>query len=106
MNQSIDQIHRADKPVPDFQTRLDEITSRSLTARNIDTYADDALNDLTELVDEVVSGQPYQPPYSPIGNEQYALSQVGLDAETVELTLDHISEIAESTKRLDSLIVK
>lgn len=106
MNQSIDQVHRADKPVSDYDARLNQITSRQLTARNIDTFADDALEELTKLVDDVVSSMPFQPPFSPIENERQALAKNGLQAETVELTLDHIATVAESTKRLDSLITK
>lgn len=106
MSRSIDQINQADGPVSDYQTRLYQITSRQLTARNIDSYADNALEDLSRLVTDVVSSMPFQSPLSPIENEKRALAQTGMQAETVELTLDHIATIAESTKRLDSLIVR
>jgi hypothetical protein len=44
----------------DVEARLAEIIERKLDARNIDTYADQALDDLIELVEFVVAKYDYQ----------------------------------------------
>ena len=106
MKPSTDKSFEKNTKTPDFQRKLDEITSRQLDARTIDTYADDALQDLVNLVDQIVGSQLYQAPLSSIENERRALAANGLDPNTVEITLDHIAEVADSTKQLDALIMK
>ena len=93
------------KQAPGFEQRLDEITSREIDARTIDTYADSALNDLVDLVEDVVASYP-DISGTGLSAEQEALKGVGLDALVVEQTLDHISEVARSIDRLDDLIEK
>lgn len=95
-----------EQDISEAQVRLDEILGRSLNAHNINTYADEALSDLVLLVDGIVTTQKYEFPLSDIENERRALKTAGLDPDTVELTLDHIANVAESTRRLDAFIMK
>ena len=89
-----------------FSWRLEAITSSQLTARNLDTYADDALNRLVELVQDAVTAEIGDDIPVDRERESAALAAVGLDPETVEKTLDHIADVAYSTKRLDALLLR
>lgn len=88
----------------DVEARLAEIIERKLDARNIDTYADQALDDLIELVEFVVAKYDYQFVFSHLENERQALINAEMDPDTVESTLDHIAAVAETIRRLDAII--
>ncbi len=95
------------KESSNYQQRFAEIIGRELDARTIDTYADDALNDLVALVEEVTVEYPSDDrQITGVEREQYALEQAELDDDAVETALDHINEIAHSIERLDALIAK
>lgn len=49
-----DPIPRGNEASIEYRALLDEITSRELEARTLDTYADDALDDLVALVQRIV----------------------------------------------------
>lgn len=106
MNNRYHQTDAQEKLKTDFQTKLDAILGRTLTARNINAYADDALYDLVVLVEEIVAGTRYIFPLSDIENERRALADASLDPDTIDQTLNHIANVAESTHRLDELIIK
>lgn len=91
----------------DFSKSLDEIMTRELDARSIDSYADEALEDLVLLVERALAAHPgTEDMPNKQAVERQALSAVGLNPDTIELTLDHIANVADSTKRLDSLVMK
>ena len=45
----------------DFASSVEEIINQPLTVENIDTYADDALSQLIQLVNETVQAYEHQP---------------------------------------------
>lgn len=94
---------------PDFQASIGAITRRRLTPENLERYADDALNDLVGVVDEVVQNYKRQPTvtgHTPREDEQSAFAYYGLEADAIEATLDHIAEKAEDIHGLDAVIAK
>lgn len=98
--------HSHDPAASEAQVKLDEITSRELNARNLVTYADEALEDLVALVSQVVEEHGTGGELDGVDEEQWALELAGLDPNTIEMTLDHIASVADSTNRLDDLIAK
>jgi hypothetical protein len=91
--------------VPDYQASLDAIISRPLMPEFIDSYAEDALDDLIELVQDCIQG--YQNQTSTIhestrATEEAAFSYYGLG--DIEAILDHISNKADEIKQLDDVI--
>ncbi|MCA9343530.1 hypothetical protein KC947_01090 [Candidatus Saccharibacteria bacterium] len=93
--------------IPDFQRKIDAITSRSLTPENINTYADEALDDLVGTVQEITALYDRQPTISFEGgaeHEQAAFAYFGLNATDIEATLDHIADKATEIRSLDSLM--
>lgn len=93
------------KQTSEFRARLEDITSRQLDAQTVDTYADSAFNDLVALIgdatkwadleDSDLSGQE---------KERRALSNLDVDPNVIEATLDHIIDVSDATHRLDRLI--
>lgn len=92
----------------DFQSDIDSITNRRLTPQNLESYADDALNDLIDVVGKVVETYKKQPTISSGGkeDERAAFSYYGLDADSVEQTLDLIASKAETIHGLNATIEK
>lgn len=91
----------------DFQSDIDSITNRRLTPQNLESYADDALNDLIDVVGKVVETYKKQPTISGGGgkeNERVAFAYYGLDVDSVEQTLDLIATKAETIHALDATI--
>jgi hypothetical protein len=92
-----------------LQNRIQEITSRQLSPETIDHYADNALEDLVAVVQDTVESYRMQPIVSAETNrelEQAAFTYYGLDAKSIESTLDRIIEVGDSVDRLDDLIAK
>lgn len=92
-----------------FQANIDAITSRRLTPENLNQYADEALEDLVRVVDETVRAYKSQPTIesiTPKGEERAAFAYYGLEANSIESTLDHIADIAGQIHSLDSLIAE
>ncbi len=92
---------------PNFQAQIDDITARALTPENIDTYADDALNALIGVVSaarEQYRTSPTKSYGTSAGEERAALAYFRLDEGSIEITLDHIAEQAETIRSLDGII--
>jgi hypothetical protein len=91
-----------------YQEQLDKITSRKLTPRNLNVYAENALNDLIALIESALEkNSAYNDSNTTTRErEDAALSYVGLDRNTVEQTLDHIASVTDSIRRLDGLIAR
>jgi hypothetical protein len=90
---------------PDIKNELDDILSATLTVDSIDTYADDALNDLIDLVGrttEVYSHQPTVNLDTKTATETAAFAYYGLG--DVETMLDHIADKANELRDIDGLI--
>ncbi len=107
MTEPTDKSFETNNQIPDFKAQIDAITERSLSPENIDTYADDALNDLIDIVSSVVTG--YEQDQTIVANtnqevERQAFMYRGLDANTVEATLDHIADLAADISKLDDFI--
>lgn len=101
--------HEVEYTPSEFQRRLDEITGRQLDARTIDTYADDALEDLIALVGMMTAEYDKYPTVAGENSRQTelrAFAYFGMNADTIERTLDHIADVADSTKRLDGLVMR
>lgn len=93
--------------VPDFQEKIDAITSRALTPENINIYADTALDDLVTVVRDITDSYDKQPSLGyEIGteHERASFEYFGLDANDIEVTLDHIADKAEEIRGLDALM--
>lgn len=89
----------------DFWVSLDTILSKKLTPEMIDSYAVDALDELTELVERTIteySRQPTLPGDSARDTEDRAFAY--FDLGEVEVTLDHVAELAESLSGIDEVI--
>lgn len=93
---------------PSFKEKLDAITSRQLDARTINTYASEALEDLVSLVQEIIAADDSADNNELSGREieRRALKAVHLDPNTIEATLDHVSDVADSTRLLDKIIME
>jgi hypothetical protein len=92
---------------PNFQEQIDAIAAGILTPENIDTYADDALTALVGVVTDATEQYRTFPTVcyeTGIEEERAALAYFGLDEGSVEATLDHISEQAETIRNLDGII--
>ncbi len=90
-----------------FLDRIHTITQRQLTAEGIDSYADDALNDLVDVIGDTVHAYNHQPTTmggNHLETEKAALHYFGLDPETVETTLDYIALISDQIQELDAAI--
>ncbi|HEV7453653.1 MAG TPA: hypothetical protein VGO07_00170 [Candidatus Saccharimonadales bacterium] len=93
---------------PGFREKIDAITSRRLSPENIETYADDALDDLVGVVDEITERYEQQSgvvdPASGADHERAALLQLGLDGDEIEATLDRIDDLSKEIAALDDVI--
>ena len=90
---------------PDFKDELATIVSTPLSAENIDTYADDALNNLVALVRKTVNEYESRPIIeftTQREQEEAAFGYFGL--QNVEAILDHIADKSDETHRLDDYI--
>ncbi|HSX35188.1 MAG TPA: hypothetical protein VLF62_06110 [Candidatus Saccharimonadales bacterium] len=96
-------------PAPDFRGRIDAITGRSLSAGNINTYAEDALNDLIGVVREASGLYQEQTGAGALKGaegERAALQHAGLDGNEIETSLGRISDVAQEIAELDDLIAR
>lgn len=103
----MDHIHHTSPEItaePSFGQRFVAVTERSLSPENIETYADDALRDVIDVVSDAVAvfADRDQPITAEL--ERQALSQCGLDPNTIETTLDRISFVADEIRELDTLL--
>lgn len=88
-----------------YKNQLDDILGRQLTPENIDTYADEALNDVVHLVEQATAGYNLSPTHSfetTRQAEEAALAYHGLG--NVETILDHIADKADEIQSLDKFI--
>lgn len=91
----------------DFESDINEILNRKLTPENIDHYADDALDDLVEVVDSALKAFRQQPTVAggtERADEHAAFTYYGLNPDTIENTLDHVAETADEIRKLDVLL--
>jgi DNA-binding transcriptional regulator YhcF (GntR family) len=104
MNEPKPRSHEINTEKDNFQAEIDTILNRGVTPENVDTYADDALENLVDIIGEIVKSQQYTFPFTELENERHALAAVGLDPNSVEQTLDHIADVAEEIHALDGFI--
>ena len=89
----------------DFAGRLEQIINQPLTVENIDTYADNALSQLIQLVDEMVQAYEHQLtiwPDNSAEREDAAFAYYGV--EKIGELLDHIAAKAEQLIAIDTAI--
>ena len=91
-----------------YQEKLDGILSRELTPENIDTYADDAMDGLAGLIDELRNDPAYKWDFtlnaSSKEQEDEMLRQIlGVDVAEV---LDRIDYMGNDTDDLDEVVQK
>lgn len=95
-------------PNSSFANQFAAIIGRELDARTVSSYADEALDNLISMVESILltysDNTMANTPKAE--RERYALVQAGLDPNTIEVTLDHIARIADSTKLIDELIIQ
>ena len=109
MKEPIDRSHEINTANPDFQKRIDAITDRALTPESIETYADEALDDLISVINDATSSYDRQPTIKPdngADHERAALLYYGVDRTYVETTLDHIADTAEDISRIKTISEK
>ena len=91
----------------DFKSDIEGIISRPLTPENINTFADDALNDLVTVLNQAEAVYDRQPTIAQStgkNTEEAVLSYFSVaDAETL---LDHISGTADDIRDMDNFIQK
>lgn len=91
----------------DLQQRLRDVLSMTLSAENINTYADAALEQVIELVEDTVDAYMYQPTFcyeTFREREEAAFQYYGLG--NINRILDHINDMAEKIRDLDAIIEK
>ncbi|HWT55995.1 MAG TPA: hypothetical protein VN031_03105 [Candidatus Microsaccharimonas sp.] len=87
------------------QEQIESILNRQLSPENIDTFADDALDDLVAVVDDTVGAYAQQPTTvygSGKDTEAAAFAYFGMG--DVESVLDHVAQKAEEIHELDTVI--
>jgi hypothetical protein len=104
MSETID-VGETISPLKHYTTRLDSILANELTPDSIDTYAEEALNRLVALVEDVVGDCP--PHLNDNGEdkrqrETNAFQYYGLN--NIETVLDHIKGLTDELYALDKLI--
>ena len=88
-----------------FKTELTEIVTKPLSPENIDSYADDALSNLIQLVQKTTREYDARPTVAldtPREKEEAAFSYFGL--QNIEAILDHVAEKSDETHSLDAYI--
>ena len=94
---------------PRFNSEIDDILSKKVTATNINTFADDALIELIDTVNRVVGYYDNNPTLNAVSQKETevsAFSYSGLDPVFIESALDRISEVVEKVQQLEVLINK
>ena len=89
----------------DFAGSVEEIINQPLTVENIDTYADDALSQLIQLVNETVQAYEHQPTIwldNSAEREDAAFAYYGM--EKIGELLGHIADKAEQLIAIDTVI--
>jgi len=89
----------------EYRAELDLILDRPLTPENIDAYADDALNDLIELVENATTSfsRRHKGEFGSRRDiEAAAFKHFGLG--DIESTLDHIADISDRIHFIDAVI--
>ncbi|XMT16920.1 hypothetical protein QTN79_03885 [Candidatus Saccharibacteria bacterium oral taxon 488] len=89
----------------DFASSVEEIINQPLTVENIDTYADDALSQLIQLVNETVQAYEHQPTIwldNSAEREDAAFAYYGM--EKIGELLGHIADKAEQLIAIDTVI--
>lgn len=86
--------------------RFDAIVNQRLMPETIDHYAENALNEVIEVVNDVVLLYRGDGGMEHVSSdtERSALVHCGLNPVTIEDTLDHIADISENIKQLSSVI--
>lgn len=107
MSEFTGQLREYEALIPDFQGKIDAISSRSLTPENINTYADDALDDLVSVAQEATATYDHQPTIdhgNGTDHERAAFSYLGLNANNIETMLDHIADKSDEIRSLDEIM--
>jgi len=107
MNEPLDRSHETNTTTTDFYERINAISNRRLTPDNIDRYADSALDDLVGLVDDVIASYAVEQGAEHSGGidqERAAFEHFGMKANQIELTLDHVADLASEIGALDGYI--
>lgn len=107
MNEPTQKSFETNTKNPDFQKQIDAITDRSLSPENIDSYADEALEDLVEVVRNVTAAYAHEPTIvheTGADQEHAAFSYFGMNADQIEATLDHVADLSEEIAALDDFI--
>lgn len=107
MEKPHDRLYETNNTNPDFEEQIDAILNRGLSPENIDTYADQALEDLVELVEKATllySESPTIHHQEGLDNERAAFAYFGLDPEQIEGLLDHIVKLSSKILKLDDFI--
>jgi hypothetical protein len=63
MNEPKPRSHEINTEKDNFQAEIDTILNRGVTPENVDTYADDALENLVDIIGEIVKSQQYTFPF-------------------------------------------
>lgn len=102
--------------VQDFNNKLKSIIDRSLTVENIDTYADDALNDLISLTDKVTEEYTSHHPEVNLSKkeiedkafEEFKLQDIASVLDTSQQKIEQLNNIdkyiATSISQVDEVI--
>lgn len=96
--------HSLERPVA-YKEQIEQIYSRTLSPEEIDTYADEALNDLIGLIQVITSRYSQLPTIASDnsrGSEESAFRY--FDLVNIEGLLDHIANLSESIYSLNDTI--
>ena len=92
----------------DYAKRVEAITRRNLTVENVDTYAEQALDDLIDSVDDLQTQYSKFPTVSLNGKagEDAALEYFGINPTLIDSTLDHVSNQVRIIENIDQRMAR
>lgn len=97
---------RLDHESADYQSRLNASLGVQLTPDNIDTYADQALEDLIGLTEQIAGDYTLQTGSALTGNELEDAAYTHFGLSSISGLLDHVQRLATSIQSLDEVIAQ
>jgi hypothetical protein len=90
----------------EFEKSLETITHIAITPDNIDSFANESLENLIALTESVVEAYEAQTPHTTDGKELEDLAFSHFNTLSVEETIEHVIEIQESLNDIDTYILQ
>jgi len=88
----------------EFTKSLENITEVAITPENIDSFANDSLENLIALTDSVVEAYQNQVPHTQGGSELEDAAFSHFNIPSIDETIEHVTKIQESLNDIDTYI--